>query len=325
MTAPMNSPTLSLKDDDLVDWLELTALFSEFRVARLDALQGSLATLEEGAEDDIAERDRAREHLVERIENEVDTRQKNLGDSYPFQLSESGDELQLSADWGNSSYSFYLICLITTHVSGSVILRTPPRDQLLQRLRNDIYQIVATLGLAGVSNGPAFSVGWPRRTGETIVELLERAAGVGGGFDVRKPPGRYVSPQEKDGGVDAIAWTSEGIPPPVAFYFGQTASGKNWPGKPVTDHARVFSTAYMLDHMTGNIQYVTIIPYRVLDTKFWNSQSLFHRAILDRLRLPARALEGTKLAAQGVQIDSADRLEDVSAWLNEFIDYAQAA
>lgn len=325
MAAPMNSPTLALEDDDLVDWLELTALFNEFGVARLDALLGALATLEEGAEDDIAQRDRIREQLAERIENEVEARQQNLGDAYPFQLDESGDELQINGNWADSTYSFYLICLITTHVTGSVILRTPPTDQLLGRLRNDIYQIVATLGLAGLSSGPAFSVGWPRHTGESIVQLLERAAGIGGGFNVRNPPGPYVSPQEKDGGVDAIAWTSEGVPPPTAFYFGQTASGKNWPGKPVADHARVFRAAYMIDHMTGNIQYITIIPYRVIDEKFWNSQHLLHMGILDRLRLPLRALQGSRLASEGVPIDSADRLDDVCAWINEFIDYAQAA
>ncbi|WP_201843018.1 hypothetical protein [Microvirga zambiensis] len=325
MATPIDPPTLVLGDDDLVDWMELTALFDTFGVARVDALLGSLITLEETAEDDIGERDKRREQLVERLENEINLRQRNLGETCPFDLSASGDELLLDGNWRDPKYAFYLICLITTHVTGSAILRTPPGGELLTRLRNRVFQIVATLGLAGLATGPAFSVGWPRQTGETIVELLTRAAAAGGGFSVRTPPGPYTSPHEKDGGVDVIAWTSEGMPPPPAFFFGQTASGKNWPGKPVTDHARVFSTAYMLDHMTGNRQYVTLIPYRVLNEAFWKSQSLIHRAILDRLRLPRRALRGLELSMEGVPVDDADNIDVLTQWLGDYIACAQAA
>jgi hypothetical protein len=325
MATPVDPPTLALDIDDLVDWLELTALFNEFGVARLDALLGSLLEQSETAEDDIGERDRQREKLVERIENEVEFRQNALEDSYPFKLADGGEELLRDDNWQDPKFTFYFICLITTHVTGSAILRTPPVDELLTRLRNRVFQIVATLGLAGLSKGPAFSVGWPRQTGESIVELLTRAAALGGGFAVRNPPGTYVSPHEKDGGVDVIAWTEEGTPPPSAFYFGQTASGKNWPGKPVADHARVFTQAYMVDLMTGNRLYVTLIPYRVLDEAFWNSQHLFHWAILDRLRLPKRAWQGSQLAAEGLSIDGADCLGDLTQWLGEFIEYAQAA
>ncbi|EIM30745.1 hypothetical protein [Microvirga lotononidis] len=193
MATPIDPPTLVLGDDDLVDWMELTALFDTFGVARVDALLGSLITLEETAEDDIGERDKRREQLVERLENEINLRQRNLGETYPFDLSASGDELLLDGNWRDPKYAFYLICLITTHVTGSAILRTPPGGELLTRLRNRVFQIVATLGLAGLATGPAFSVGWPRQTGETIVELLTRAAAAGGGFSVRTPPGPYFA------------------------------------------------------------------------------------------------------------------------------------
>lgn len=325
MAAPVDPPTLALGIDDLVDWLELTALFSPFHVARLDALLGSLLELEETAEDDISERDRQREQLIEHIENEVESRRVALRETYPFELSPFGEELTCNYNWRDLKFTFYLICLITTHVTASAILRTPPVDELLKRLRNHVFQIVATLGLAGEAAGPAFSVGWPRQTGETIVELLTRAAAAGGGFSVRNPPGPYVSPHEKDGGVDVIGWKANSMPPPTAFYFGQTASGKNWPGKPVTDHARVFGQAYMLDHMTGNRFYVTLIPFRVMDQAFWQSQHLFHKAILERLRLPLRAWEGSQLAAQGIPIDDANCLDDLTQWLSDFVAYALSA
>jgi hypothetical protein len=322
MTAAVDPPSLGLDVADLVDWLELTALFSDFGIARLDAMAGALYQLEETAEDDIGQRDREREKLVEQLENEVELRRLSLGDAYPFSLNDTCEELTRVENWKHNQYTFYLVCLLTTHITGSAILRLPPIGDLLTRLRNQIFQIIATLGLAGLSTGPALSVGWPRRTGESIIQLLTRAANAGAGFTVRNPPGQYIPPQQKDGGIDVIAWTSETVPPPTAFYFAQAATGKNWPVKSVNDHSRVFSQAYMQDHMTGNRISVTLIPFRILDDAFWQSQHQLHMAILDRLRLPAKALQGLKIANQGTQIDEADKVADLISWLDEYINYA---
>jgi hypothetical protein len=321
----MNAPTLGLGVDDLVDWLELVALFDEFGVARLDALLGSLAELEPSAEDDIGRRDQEREQLVEMIEAEVTFRQTNLEDAYPFELSGAADEMLLSPTWREEPrLAFYLVCLVATHASGSPILRAVPVDEMLRELRNKIFQVVATLGLAGLSRGPAFSVGWPRQNGERIVELLTRAVAAGGGFTVRDPPSPYTPPHEKDGGVDVIAFTLDGRPPPVAFYFGQTASGRNWEDKPVGVYVDTFVGAYMLDHRGNPIQ-VTLIPHRVLDEARWSLMSHRHKAILDRSRLPLRAWQGLQLANSGVPVDGADLVGDLQQWLLGYYNYAQAA
>lgn len=325
MSLAMNAPTLGLGVDDLVDWLELVALFDEFGVARLDALLGALAEQESSAEDDIGRRDQEREQLIEKIEAEVTFRQENLEDTYPFELSAAGDELILSSTWRDEPrLAFYLVCLVATHASGSPILRAVPIDEMLRELRNKIFQVIATLGLAGHSRGPAFSVGWPRRNGEKIVELLTRAVAAGGGFTVRNPPSPYVAPQEKDGGVDVIAFTLDGRPPPVAFYYGQTASGRNWEDKPVGVHVDTFVGAYMLDPR-GNPVHVTLIPHRVLDDARWYQMSHRHKAILDRSRLPLRAWQGLQLANGGVPVDGADLVDDLRQWLFGYYDYAQAA
>jgi hypothetical protein len=289
-------------------------------------LLGSLAELEQTAEDDIGRRDQGREQLIERIEIEVTFRQQNLEETYPFELSSSGDELMINPDWRvGSKLAFYLVCLVTAHATGSSILRNPPIDGMLRHLRNHIFQVIATLGLAGLYGGPAFSVGWPRRTGEPIVELLSRAAKAGAGFNVRNPPGIYVPPREKDGGIDVIAFKIDGRPPPTLFAFGQTASGRNWEDKPVSDRARIFSAAYIQDHMTGNIVHVTLIPFRVLDEGHWHLMSQYHRAILERSRLPLRAWQGLQLSENGVPVDGADSVDDVRDWLAEYHAYAQAA
>ncbi|HEX8232418.1 MAG TPA: hypothetical protein VF559_03600 [Caulobacteraceae bacterium] len=326
MSQVVNAPNLALEVDDLVDWLELAALFDPYGVSRLDALLGSLAELEPTAEDDIGRRDQGREQLVERIEAEVSFRQKTLEDTYPYQLSESGDEVTINLSWRDEpKLVFYIVCLVAAHATGSSILDKPPTDEMLLELRNKVFQIVATLGVAGLAGGPAFSVGWPRQSGEAIVELLNRAAAAGAGFTVRNPPGAYTPPKEKDGGIDVIAFTLDGQPPPTVFYFGQTASGRNWEDKPVANRADTFTAAYIQDHATGNITHVTLIPFRVIDQRHWNLMHQYHRAILERSRLPLRAWQGLQLSAAGVPVDGADLIDDVRAWVYGYCAYAQAA
>lgn len=326
MVKVINAPNLNLDDDDLVDWLEFAALFDEYGVARVDALLGSLAELEAAPDDDIGRRDQERERLIERIEAEVSFRQKHLEETYPFDLSASGDELVIHCGWRDEpKLAFYLVCLVTAHATGSSILRAPPVDDMLTELRNQIFQVIATLSLAGLYDGPSFSVGWPRQSGEPIVQLLNRAVEAGAGFTVRNPPSRYTPPKEKDGGIDVIAFTLDGRPPPTLFAFGQTASGRNWEDKPVSERARIFTDAYIQDHMTGNVAHVTLVPFRVLDDSRWHLMSKLHRAILERSRLPLRAWQGLRLSEKGVPVDGADRIADVRAWLDGYYAYAQAA
>ncbi|MBY5610900.1 hypothetical protein [Rhizobium leguminosarum] len=315
---PIDPPTLHLHPAQLVDWLELVALFDPFRTARIDALAASLKQLAEEAEEDIGEADRVVERLVEGIENEIELREKHLGETYPYHLDEDAEELQLIEGWQDPKYAFYLVCLVTSHVTKSPILRTPPADGLLLRLRNEIFQILSTLAMAGLARGRAVTVGWPRRSGETITELMNRAAANGAGFSVRNPPGEYVAPAEKDGGIDVMAWTNELSPPPLTLFYGQTASGNNWPEKPVFEHARIFESSYLQDIMTGNRGHTTIIPFRVWDTRFWNAQNLLHRSLIDRLRLPPYAYTGLRQALEGMMVDEADHVENVVAWLNEY-------
>jgi hypothetical protein len=315
---PIDPPNLESHAAELVDWMELVALFGPYGIARTDALTSSLKQLEENDEEDIGEADKAFEQLRERIENEVELREKHLGDTYPFCLDGDGEELRLVEGWASPVYSFYLICLITSHVTASPILNKPPTGTLLTRLRNRVFQTLATLAISGLTRGPAVSVGWPRISGETIVELLQRASENGAGFNVRTPPGVYTSPDEKDGGIDVLGWTQEVTPPPTHLFFGQTASGGNWPGKPASEHARVFEANYMQDVATGNRQYATIIPFRVTDDRFWNSQNQFHRAVIDRLRLPPNAKVGLELFEAGTMVDEADQVGAVVDWLQEY-------
>ncbi|WKL57392.1 hypothetical protein Q1W73_17265 [Asticcacaulis sp. ZE23SCel15] len=315
---PIDPPTLEMNAGELVDWLEFGALFDQYGIARTDALIASLKLLAEQNEENIGDADRRIEQIIESVENEIQVRVEHLGETYPFRLDDDAEELALIEDWQSEKYSFYLVCLVTSHVTGSPILKIPPSGNLLTRLRNNVFQILSTLAMAGLSRGPSISVGWPRRSGETIIELMRRASDSGAGFDVRNPPGIYIPPEEKDGGIDVMSWTAELTPPPSNLFFGQTASGNNWPGKPVYEHARVFENNYLQDIMTGNRGYATIVPFRIWDKRFWMAQNQAHRSLIDRLRLPPHAWFGLQQAKAGVMVDEASQIANVLTWLQEY-------
>jgi hypothetical protein len=171
-TKAIDPPNLQLNTAQLVDWLELSALFSEYGVVRMDALVGALKQLAEEQEEDIAEADKLVEKFIEDIENEFELRVDHLKGTYPFKLDSDAEEMQLVPDWEDQKYSFYLVCLVTSHVTASPILKTPPEGSLLIRLRNEIFQILATLAMAGFARGPAITVGWPRKSGETVLKRM---------------------------------------------------------------------------------------------------------------------------------------------------------
>ena len=320
----IDPPNLSLDTDKLVDWLELCALFDEFGVVRMDELISSLRQLAEEDGSDFGEDDRLQEELVARIEEEIEYRSGQLPGVYPFELGAGAEELSLVANWMDIRYAFYLICLITSHVTKSPILARPPAGDLLTELRNRIFQIMATLAMAGIANGSAISVGWPRVLGEPLVDVLTRAEQAGAGFTVRRPPGPFVPPKEKDGGIDVIAWSGDLRPPPTHFYFAQAASGNNWPGKPVSGHAAVFKTNYMQDMAAANVNHFTLIPFRVADQNEWFNESILHSAILDRLRVPLKAWEGLQRAHAGGLVDDADSVALLSDWLRPYTTAAVA-
>ncbi|MBW3098862.1 hypothetical protein [Pseudohoeflea coraliihabitans] len=320
----IDPPTLQLDVGQFVDWLELSALLNDYGIVRIDSLIGSLKQLSEEQEEDIAEADKFVEKFIEDIENEIEIRENHLSDTYPFKLDENAEELALADNWQDAIFSFYLVCLVASHVTGSPILNAPPSGKILKRLRNHIFQVLSTLAMAGFSHGPAISVGWPRRTDEVIIDILRRAAANGAGFSVRNAPGPYTPPNEKDGGIDVLAWTSGVTPPPTNLLWGQSASGNNWPEKPVAEHARIFEVNYLQDVMAGNRGYATIIPFRILDERFWNAQNLYHRSLIDRLRLPPYARSGMQQAASGVMIDEADQVDAVVQWLREYREAALA-
>ena len=331
---PVVTPGLDAEDHVLVDWLELVAFFNEFRTARLDELDAAIEEQFEISDDDtlddeldglggdeggnIAKIDTEKERIRERVENEVDFRLNDCKGAYPFRLGSDAEELVIVDDWQDERYTPYLTCLISTHLTKSNLFEFQVENDLVQRLRNRVFQVLSTFAMAGLAKGSAASIGWPRTDRADIITTLKRAEERGAGFATRESPGPYTPPNAKDGGVDVIAWQVDERPPPILFYFAQVASGHNWPGKPVRTHSELFERNYMDDPHRGNVSYATLLPFRVADEIEWNNEHVIHGTLLDRTRLPRHALIGQNIAREGVEMDESKNMPQVLSWLSDF-------
>lgn len=317
-TKALASPANDADAATLVDWLELTAFFDRYEQSRLDEIAGLLALQEGETEENIADRDAENERLRELIEGEVRAREQSLLEAYPFALSDDGEVLTLKAKDKRSASSLYLLCLILSHVTKSPILLHPPADGHVRDVRRTHFQIFSTLAVAGYIDGPALSLGWPRASGESILEVVARAVDGSGTGSARAAPANTANPAAKDGGIDVLGWQpAPDRPPPTAFWFGQAASGLNWRPKSAKDEHPEFIRDYFDVGPQCNQSFITISPERV--AAFWmESKSLRHGTILDRTRAPLAALKGLRLHRDGGTVDEALRAYLLPLWVGRY-------
>ncbi|MDN2567924.1 hypothetical protein N1F89_17005 [Aquibium sp. A9E412] len=317
----LDTPAINAGADILVDWLELAAFFDEYRRARMDDLAGSDRTQQEAPPDNFEDEDLEDDRLRVDIENEVRLRQAALQDAYPFELDDTGEELTLARPLDDPSTAFYLLCLIASHITKSPILLAPPDAALVTRMRNRVFQVLGTLAVAGLVHGPAVSVGYPRETKETILEVLSRAERWGSGLIPRDKPGRHAAPKAKDGGIDVIGWPRRDRPPPPWVMFGQLASGLNWVDKPADLEFTTFMDDFF-DQQGCQPTFTTLIPYRVIDQLLFVRESKRHKSLCDRTQAPLHALRGLGLPAEGIELDEVGNVGQIVDWIQ---DYRQAA
>lgn len=313
----LTAPPLDADFAILVDWLELTAFFSPQRRARLDEIDGAFKILDQEQASDTGAEDALREERREKIEQEINARTDQIGEAYPFALSDDGEELQLDGERGPSS--FYLTCLIFSHATKSPVLIVPPHKRLLARGRRREFQILSTLAVAGHLDGPALSFGWPRACGSTILQAIGRACQLSGVGTARLAPGPVASKFAKDGGMDVIGWRPgvNGLPPPAEMCFGQAASGHGWRDKDAPSQLEDFYEAYYSYRPNSQATGVTIVPFRLTETDY-QMYNRRHGFILDRMRTPRAAARGLELHKNGVQVDEASRAGTLAVWLGRY-------
>ncbi|WP_172492378.1 hypothetical protein [Gluconobacter oxydans] len=320
---PVLLPDITSPPEVMVDVLELIAIFNEYNVSRVDEVRSSLFQQKDEQDSDISSNDREAEEINDKIENEINSRISSLGDSYPYEFSSDGEELTLVSNWKEEKYSFYITCLLTSHLTRDSSLNGETPIVLIQRLRNRVFQVMATLAMAGLARGNAASIGWPREGSESVMSALKRAERYRPSYITLDEPGELTPPREKDGGIDIIAWSmTDDRPPPTHFYYGQVASGHNWQDKPVELEVRMFEMNYFKYAPGCNRCYATLIPFRVMNSNSeWYRDHSKHGSILDRTRLPKYALEGINLAEKGVWMDESNNVSQITEWINNIIEY----
>lgn len=321
---PLASPATNADPETLVDWLELTAFFDAYSRARIDDITGSREEQAEVPEERFGHNDREDDRLRLAIEREFEERKRFLGDAYPFELGEDGEEFRLIQPIDEPAACFYLLCLVASHITRSPILLQPPTGRLEARLRNRAFQVMGTLAIAGVANGPAVSVGYPRETKETILNVLQRAEGWNLGMIPRDKPGQHAEPRAKDGGIDAIGWPTCDRPPPAFVLFGQFASGWDWEGKPAYVEITNFMDDFFDIRGPEQHNYATVIPFRVRNQTDFVRANKNHRSLQDRTRAPAMALRGYRSALMGTPMDEHENVGQIADWLREYRETALA-
>lgn len=316
---PLLTPSLAASVSEKLDWLEYVAFLSSHGVARLDVLVSALDQQEEEQVEDFGEEDRQKETLIADLENEFDCRSQALGEEYPFLLSDDAEELHLVRSWDDERAVFYFVCLFASHLVNSPFVGFEVSTKMITQLRNEVFQIVSTLAMAGVSIGPSVSIGWPRNNDETILDVLRRASGAHAGFTARVAAHPDIAnPYDKDGGMDVISWRLANRPPPLNLYFGQVASGADWKGKSAANKAKSFKAKFFELGPLGNEDFTTLTPLRIADEPLWKREHADHGSIVDRTMLPSLAHQGVQLAAEGVMVDEAGNLAVVLKWVADY-------
>ena len=234
-------------------------------------------------------------------------------------LSDDAEELHLVRSWDDERAVFYYVCLLASHLVGSPLISVDLKTETITKLRNDVFQIISTLAMAGVAIGPSVSIGWPRNNSEAILDTLRRATAANSGFTARDAPHpEVINPHDKDGGMDVISWRRADRPPPIQLYFGQVASGADWKGKSAANKVKSFKAKFFEIGPLGNEGFTTLTPLRIADEPLWKREHVDHGSIVDRTMLPSLAHQGVALAAGGVPVDEANRLHVVLEWVSDY-------
>ena len=209
-------------------------------------------------------------------------------------------------------------------------------ESLKQRLPG-VFQAVAVEAAAGVLGGESFSFGWPRPDGSAFLSALrEVSRRLGLGTPLESVP-LWSKGQEKDAGIDVIAWRGfADRRPGKLVLFGQVASGRDWTGKSVKTKASKFLMSWFSRQPTKHFVPAIFIPFpqhhdcagrddhafeTVAADEAWFREQEFG-LVIDRLRIVDTAAQ--RLAALR-ETDEADTLQEMRVWIGGAVTAARAA
>ncbi len=347
---PINSPQISDTRSRLADWIEIRSLIKSRQVATRadfgglwDILDDNGRAVEvepetgESLETEILEYERflSTDQVIDELEFRADV----LKDHYPFELNVKGQDWSLSpapdthdpvTEAARLSYQF---CLLISAIRDG---RLPADDPTT--LRNAIphlFQLISATAAGGVLGGQVVSFGWPRQDGSAFLSAL---AEVSKKLRLGKPltiVPLWSTGQEKDAGIDVIAWSDFADKRPGKFVlFGQVASGNDWTEKTVKNAMPRFLN-WFSERPTEHFIHAIFIPFpqhhdcagrrdkafeSIAVAEAWSREQEFG-LVIDRLRLVgavAQRLVNFK------HPDGDETLATVKDWISDALTVARA-
>ena len=342
---PIEPPLPNDTRSRFADWVEVASLIQP-RGAGSGDLAGFYGTTQD-SEHDVEFDELADEHLeteileesqvmfTDQVLTEIEYRTKVLGWDYPFVIESARSGWRvLPADEPADDH-----CAVARHCYVFCLLASALRDRRIHGSRSAelkmpmerLFQEVAVGAAAAIMCGDVISFGWPRPEGTGFRAALDGTCRkLGLGEPLQHLPA-WSSGQEKDAGIDVIAWREfRDRRPGKLVMLGQVASGLDWPKKSVkNDTYRFF--AWFSRPPTEHFVPAIFIPfpqhhecsprsgvpfdYAAFDDAWLRERNL--GLVVDRLRI-------VEVAAARL-VDSGGTLQTLRDWVNGALDLARAA
>ena len=307
--------------DIAADFLELSAFFSDdgFSLVQsiVDALELAATDDFKAVEDEITRR----EEVASGAAMTILDRNRTLGSSYPFRISDDGRVI--SCEFSNLSFgrASYLVSLVLSNLRSMTPLLSGsgmhPTDTEVSSLRQ-YFQYFATAALAAEVGGQAWSFGFPRPDHTGFIAKLEEV------WETLQDG--TVSPEEgevplnpKDDEVDVFAGRvhADGLPG-FLFAVAQVATGANWRTKSLRLHLdHVFFQRWLTRQPSTPPVPYHIVPFALPRIGF-RDHVRSPGNVLHRLRVPLRVDQADALYKQGIAIEAYDELEGARNWVAEY-------
>ena len=315
-----------LNDPHVVcDWLEIAVLADEYHTYAFDTLSRAWDTLRNQEDRDPEGSDSTQEEFEESVKAEIRARSELLGDSYPFELSTSGDSLEFDPTTCTDGGAVYLLCLLLSNCKQGPVFNGTYLPDITNAVRN-YFQACATFAAAGEVVGNAYAFGFPRPDGTGFLEKLRAIyEHFGEGVGVRDAPLPGAPAAQKDAQIDVIAWEPKDDGAAGKKYLlGQVASGNNWDAKSIKGGPIESFHNGWLDPVPGSIATPAIfVPFcfgNLVDGSSKdnvNFQSYQFGHIFYRFRIPSLAAKGLEVARSGGNyvVERLDDMPRIREWV----------
>ena len=325
----LQSPPFDADVYRCADWLELKVLASPTHELFFSDVERAWEARREAENDDFEGQQADFDLWLNAVCAEVEARGRSLGSAYPFGFTDDDSGVCMSiaqSDFGVGAY-VYVFCLMLSTIGETQVFEGDA-GEITPRMR-DLFQACAAWAAGGVVGGCAYAFGWPRPERNDFLSALRLVYHDHfreGRVVDEPPPG--ASLQEKDGGIDVIAWAPRpDMGPGQPYLIGQVATGENWQGKSVKVYIDPLNMNWFTRAPRSVPQPAMFIPFCIkprgdatVNEQLEHYTPMFGN-IYYRLVLPQYAARGFQLAAanDGLFLHRREDLPEVQGQVTAFI------